>query len=478
MADVPSDIFFATIEEINAHLLAKDFSCRDLTRAFCDRFEALGPRYNAVALSLREQALRKAGDVDDDLKRGRTRGPLQGIPYAVKDLLAVERNPTTWGARPFAAQVFDENAKVVDDLNGTGAILIGKLSMIELAGGGGYVLPSASMQGPGRNPWDRNRWAGGSSSGCGSAVAAGLVTFAIGSETSGSILTPSAFCGVTGFRPTFGRVSRRGAMTLSWTLDKLGPMCRTAVDCALVLHEIAGDDRRGDADADRDRYFYTPQFNREPKEITIGYAPVDFDERADPEARDAFRLALDTIRDQGFQLKEVALPDFPYGAMLSTVLAGECGSIFEDFIRSGEVDGLRDPEQIAGLKAYLELPSTDYLKAQRLRTMAQEELRTMMLDVPLFLAPTRYSVAPPLSQRLDADRGRPRPTDPGMSRLIPAGNLAGLPALSVPCGFADGLPLGLQIVGRANWENQVIQVGKAYQDVTDWHRMQPPDAAV
>src|SRR5215472_2597496 len=175
---IPSDIFFASIAELGAKLRAKEFSAVELTRAYCDRLERLGPRYNALALSLREQALRQARTVDDDLKRDRTRGPLQGIPYAVKDLLAVKGKPTTWGARPFAAQVFDEDAKVIQNLRKTGAILIGKLAMVELAGGGGYRSAAASITGPGLNPWDRTRWSGGSSSGSGAAVAAGLVPFA------------------------------------------------------------------------------------------------------------------------------------------------------------------------------------------------------------------------------------------------------------------------------------------------------------
>src|SRR5579864_8952067 len=242
MADLSADIFFGTISELNAKLRAKEFSAVELTRAFSDRLERFGPRYNAVATSLREQAIRQARDVDDDLHHDRTRGPLQGIPYGAKDLLAVKGHPTTWGAPPLAAQVFDEDALIIEKLRKAGAILVGKLAMVELAGGGGYRVASASLQGPGLNPWDRSRWSGGSSSGSAAATAAGLVTFALGSETSGSIITPAAFCGITGLRPTYGLVSRRGAMALSWTLDKIGALCRTAEDCALVLHAIAGSD--------------------------------------------------------------------------------------------------------------------------------------------------------------------------------------------------------------------------------------------
>src|SRR5665213_2467863 len=224
--------------------------------------ERIGPRYNALALSLRKQALSKAKDVDRELKRDRTRGPLQGIPYGAKDLLAVKQQPTTWGAKPYAAQVFDYDARVIEKLDKMGAILIAKLSMVELAGGGDYNTAAASLTGPGLNPWDRTRWSGGSSSGPGSAVAAGLVTFAIGSETSGSILTPSAFCGITGLRPTYGLVSRHGAMALSWTMDKLGPMCRSAADCGLVLSAIAGSDSLDPTALDANFYWWPPAGGR------------------------------------------------------------------------------------------------------------------------------------------------------------------------------------------------------------------------
>src|SRR5215831_7956979 len=286
MAAIPSDVFFATAAELSTRLKDKEFSAEELARAFSERLTQLGPRYNALALPLHQEAIRAAKDVDKDIKRERFRGPLQGVPYGVKDLLAFAKQPTTWGAKPYSAQVFDYNATVIEKLMGAGAILTGKLSMVELAGGGGYRFASASLTGPGLNPWDRTRWSGGSSSGSGIAVAAGLVTYALGSETSGSILTPAAFCGVTGLRPTYGLVSRYGAMALSWTLDKLGPMCRSAVDCALVLQAISAGKS----------FYYTPQFARNLRDLRVGYAPVDFQEWADAPTRPAFQQAIATIR--------------------------------------------------------------------------------------------------------------------------------------------------------------------------------------
>jgi len=476
MADLSPDIFFGTISEISTKLRAKEFSCVELTRAFCDRLEKIGPRYNAVAVSLREQAVRQARDVDDELHRDRTRGPLQGIPYGAKDLLAVKGHPTTWGAPPLAGQVFDEDAQVIQKLKKAGAILVGKLAMIELAGGGDYRFASASLQGPGLNPWDKSRWAGGSSSGSAAATAAGLVTFALGSETSGSIITPAAFCGVTGLRPTYGLVSRRGAMALSWTLDKIGPLCRSAEDCAHVLQVIAGKDLEDPGSAGKS-FTYTPQFARKPQDITVGYAPVDFAEWPDPKVRAGLQAGFEAMKGLGVKLKEVTLPDFPYGALVGMIIAGEAGSIFEDFIRSGKVDQLADPSQAAGMKAMLDVPAVEYLRATRVRRLVQEELNKLFLDVDLLLAPARMDVAPSATEPLDGGPPRARPSERGLNGLIPAGNLAGLPALSLPCGLVDGLPIGISLVARPFYENQLIAMGKAFQAKTDWHRGRPPVAA-
>ena len=233
---------FTGLTELGQALRTGETTSRELTEYFLDRLETLGPTYNALVTSTRDRAIREADEADDELDRGIDRGPLHGIPYGAKDLLATADYPTTWGAVPFRDQQFDHDAAVIRKLDEAGAVLIGKLAMVELAGGWGYDQPNASLTGPGLNAWDRTRWAGGSSSGSGSAVGAGLVPFALGTETWGSIHCPSVFNGITGLRPTLGRVSRDGAMALSWTMDKIGPMTRSAVDCDLVLRAIAGAD--------------------------------------------------------------------------------------------------------------------------------------------------------------------------------------------------------------------------------------------
>jgi aspartyl-tRNA(Asn)/glutamyl-tRNA(Gln) amidotransferase subunit A len=463
MAAIGDDIFFATIPELNARIASKEVSAEELAHAFALRLEQLGPRYNALALPLTELAIRQAKAVDKDLKRGRTLGPLQGIPYGVKDLLSFAGKPTTWGAKPYAAQVFDYSATVIENLAGAGAVLTGKLAMVELAGGGGYRYAAASLTGPGLNPWDRTRWSGGSSSGSAAAVAAGLVAFAIGSETSGSIVTPASYCGVTALRPTYGLVSRYGAMALSWTLDKLGPFARSAEDCGLVLHGIAGSDGKDPGSAGKS-FYYTPQYARPPKELRIGYAPVDFSERADPSARPAFDAALGVLKEAGVQLVETKLPAFPYDQALRTILAAEQGAIFEPLIASGGVDELADKAQIAGLRASLDVSAKDYLRAMRIRRLIQK-------------APGRTGPAPPIDQPLIPLPGAAPAAPPqasGFSGLVPAGNLAGLPALTLPCGFAGRLPVGLQVVGAPFSENLLLAIGKEFQSRTGWHRSRPP----
>src|ERR1700691_2373793 len=472
MAELGSEIFFAGISELNRMLRAKEATAVELTRAFSRRLEILGPRYNALALPLTERAIRQAKAVDAEIKRGRLRGPLQGVPYGAKDLLSVAGQITTWGARPYAAQVFDHDAAAIEKLESAGAPLLGKLAMVELAGGPGYRFASASLTGPGLNPWDRTRWSGGSSSGSAIGVAARLAPFAIGSETSGSILTPAAFCGVTALRPTYGLVSRYGAMPLSWTLDKLGPFCHSAEDCGLVLEAIAGGDHRDPGSAGKS-FYYTPQYARKMSELRIGFAAGDFTEWADESARPAFQQALEVMRGLGVQLVETRLPDFPYGPMVGTIISVDAASVFEPLISSGKVDELADQKQIAGLKAGLEIPANVYLKAMRVRRLAQEAMMKLFGDVDVLLTPARLASAPKIDEPLDHRPDRARPKDAGLTALIPAGNLAGMPALALPCGFAGNLPVGLQLAGAPFTENTLLAVGQEFQSRTDWHKRKP-----
>jgi aspartyl-tRNA(Asn)/glutamyl-tRNA(Gln) amidotransferase subunit A len=265
-------------------------------------------------------------------------------------------------------------------------------------------------------------------------------------------------------------------MALSWTLDKLGPFARSAEDCGLILQTIAGKDSNDPGSAGKS-FYYTPQYARPMKDLRVGYAPADFAEWAEPATRPAFEAAIGVLKASGMQFVETKLPDLPYGAALSTILAGEMGSIFETLIASGKVEELADKPQIAGLKASLELPAKDYLKAMRLRRLMQEEVGKLFGSVDVLLAPGRAAIASKIDQPLDrGPRGGAPPKDPGFRAIIPMGNLAGLPALVLPCGFADNMPVALQVVGVPFSENTLLAIGREFQSRTDWHKRRPPAA--
>ena len=464
---------FATVTELSTALRARQISSLELTKFFGKRLEKWGPAYNALACSLVKEGKKQAKDADAEIKRERFRSPLQGIPYAVKDLIAVAKYPTTWGAKPFADQVFDQDATVIQRLDDQSAVLIGKLAMVELAGGGGYSSAAASLQGPGLNPWNKTFWSGGSSSGSGAAVAAGLVAYALGSETSGSILTPASYCGVTGLRPTYGLVSRHGAMALSWTLDKIGVLARSADDCGWVLRVIAGKDD-ADPGSARKSFYYTPQLYAKLQDLKIGYAEIDFTEWPDEPLRPALQSALAVCKSISPNMVESKLPDFPYEPVIGTIIDSEGASVFETLIRSGRVNQLADQSQIDGLKASLTYSAVDYLKAMRIRSQIQSAFHDLFAGVDLLIAPTNFSLPERADQPFDENEPK-RPDRKGVGvGLVQASNLCGLPAITIPCGFVNGLPIGLQIVGGPFSENRLIAYAREFQNRTDFHKHRPP----
>ena len=475
---------YATVAELSEGLKRKRYSSAELTSAVLALLEAHGPRYNAVAAVMRDRAMAEARRADRS--RTTSRSAVHGIPYGAKDLVAATGAPTTWGAPPYKDQRFDADATVITKLRRAGGVLAAKLAMVELAGGGGYRYPSASLQGPGRNPWDTGRWSGGSSSGSGAAVAAGIVPWAIGSETSGSIGTPAAFCGVTGLRPTYGLISRHGAMALSWTLDKLGPMARTAEDCGSALQAMAGPDA---ADPSVSGKRFVPLAGRAAtaavRRVRVGLAEEDLG-HATPEAKRALERGIIELRKVIPKVVRAVLPtDLPYGPMVSTVYGAEGATIFAELIDSGRVDELIDRRQAAGFRSALDIRARDYLHAQRLRTILSERFRELFRSVDVLLAPARVSTAPAIDAPLDgrppgagsiAIPVRPDAPGPGNTALIPAGNLAGLPAIFFPCGFGtDGLPVGLQLVGPPFSEALLIAIVTAYQRETGHHLKRPVD---
>lgn len=453
---ISESLAFATVAELGRRLWSREFTSVELTRFFLERLERLGPKLNAVVTVTRERALAEAQQADHELGAGRYRGPLHGIPYGAKDLLATKSIPTTWGAVPFKDQVFDEDAVVITKLREAGAVLTAKLAMVEIAGGLGYRQANATFSGPGLNPWNLKRWAGGSSSGSGAAVAAGLVPFSIGTETWGSIMTPAGNCGVTGLRPTYDLVSRKGAMALTWTMDKIGPLARTAEDCGLILHAIQETSAMSSRMA-------------EPAKCSFRIGVLsDAVTKVQPEVKANFEASLKVL-ERFATLAECKLPDLPYGSVNSLIISCEMAAAFEDLAKSGKVWEMTADEDHWGLYSPLTIPAKDYINAQRIRAIMQREIDAALAPFDAVVSPTLPSVAYPVDRPWDEYRK-------GLagSQIGGAGNATGIPALSIPNGFGEeGLPTGLQFVGRAFSESRLLAIAQAYQQQTDWHCRHP-----
>lgn len=460
---IAAGLAWADIRELGRRLRANEFTAVELAEFFLDRLARLGKSLNAVVTVTKALALEQARQADRELAAGHDRGALHGIPYGAKDLLATAGIATSWGSAPLKDQTFAEDATVVRRLREAGAVLVAKLAMVEIAGGLGYEQANASFTGPGLNPWNQQSWSGGSSSGCGSAVGAGAVPFAIGSETWGSIMTPAGYCGVAGLRPTYGRVSRHGAMALSWTMDKLGPLARTADDCGLVLAAIAGPDPADPSASPRD-YDYIAASAPPLKLATIR----GIDDRLQAEVRENYRRALDTLRPHAV-VEEIELPDLPYGTVAGTIISCEMAAAFEGLVRSGDIWEMTAPEDRRGAHAALFIPAKDYINAQRIRRKIQQAIDALVAPFDAIVAPTLATVAPPIDRKFSDYQ-----TGFSAGSLSGAENAAGIPAITVPNGVGErGLPTGLKFVGRAFEENRLLAVATHYQRLTDWHLRRP-----
>jgi len=462
------ELFYLPVTELAKRIQAKTLSPVELTQKFLERSEKLGPRFNAYARLTPELAMGQAEAAEKEIHRGHYRGPLHGIPYAAKDLLAVKGGPTTWGAKPYANQVFDYDATVIEHLNRAGAVLLGKASMIELAGGMGYRFASASLQGEARNPWDTTCWTCGSSSGSGAIVAAGLAAFAIGTETWGSIVCPSAFCGVSGMRPTYGRVSRYGAMALSPSMDKIGPMARSAEDCARIFAVLAGHDPkdRGTLAIDKAAFTYSPSMDLKARPLKVGWLTNAW-KSLEPGVAKAVGAAEKVLRKYFSSVKDALLPSGPWEDAGNVVVGVEGAAAFRPLIRSGRVSELTDP--LGQLAGYVneQISGADYGQALRVREILQKKMDAMFESYDVLVAASMPMAATPLELNLETGMHFEDP-------LGAIGNLCGLPDLSVPCGFTEkNLPVGLQFVGRAGDDFAVILAARTFQQRTDWHHKHP-----
>jgi aspartyl-tRNA(Asn)/glutamyl-tRNA(Gln) amidotransferase subunit A len=472
------DILYLPISELARHLRQKSFSPVELAQSYLDRSQKIGPKLNAYVTITSELAIEQARAAEKEIAAGHYRGPLHGIPYALKDLVAVKGYRTTWGAKPYADQTFDYNATIVEKLNAAGAVLIGKAAMIELAGGLGYSNGFASLTGAARNPWNTECWTCGSSSGSGAIVAAGLAPWAIGSDTRGSIICPTSWCGISGMRPSFGRVSRHGAMAIAWTMDKLGPMARAADDCGLILSVIAGPDPK-DHDSQFSGPFLYPAPKSEPKPLRIGKLTNVWG-RLPAELDTSVNAALAAMEKAGARVSDAEMPDGPFEDAAELTILIEAASAFESLIRTGNCAKLDDPLGQVNGYASEQFSAADYLRIQRVRAVLQQRVDKLFDTFDVLAAAGQQSVATrltpgPRPQQAQQQKKGPAPNRNAQNKP-PDGvsSLCGLPALAVPCGFnADGLPMAIQFIGRAGNDHAVIAAARMFQGLTEWHKKHP-----
>jgi Asp-tRNA(Asn)/Glu-tRNA(Gln) amidotransferase A subunit family amidase len=441
------DLAFESIRTIAPLLASRQITSTDLTTMYLDRLRRHDPTLLCVVTLTQDLALEQAAQADKEIRAGRYRGPLHGIPYGIKDLFAAKGVLTTWGAAPYAQQVFDYDATTVVRLREAGAVLVAKLSTGELAVGDLW------FRGRTRNPWNPEHGASGSSAGPASAVAAGLVGFAIGTETGGSIISPASTCGVVGLRPTYGRISRHGCMTLRWTLDKVGPLTRSIRDAGLVLEGLHGRDGHDETVADVP---FRWDGGRDVRKLRIGYVEREFtgtDTDDPPQARarrPLYEAALDVYRKAGATLVPISLPTIPAGAIYA-VLNAEAGAMFDELTRSGDINQLTDkgPNSRANqLRAARFIPAVEYIRAQRVRTLLLQQINALFDDIDVFLAPSS-------------------------SESVTMTNLTGHPAVVLPAGFVEQMPVGLMLTGRLWDEATLLRAAAAFEAASEWHKRHP-----
>ncbi len=412
-----------------------------LTMMYLNRLKKYGPKLECIITLTEELALEQARKADKEIAAGNYRSLLHGIPWGAKDLFSTRGIKTTWGAMPYKDQIIDKDATVVKKLEEAGAVLVAKLTL------GALAMGDVWFGGKTRNPWDITRGSSGSSAGPAAAVAAGLVPFAIGTETWGSIVSPSTVCGVTGLRPTFGRVSRYGAMALSWSMDKVGPICRNAEDCAIVFNTIYGPDGK---DLTVEEVPFAYQSDIDIRKLKIGYLKKDFESNYSFKKTDS--LALEKIREMGVQLIPVKLPELPY-SLISFILSAEAAAAFDELTRCDKDDLMvRQGEKFwpNTFRSARFIPAVEYINANRFRYLVMKEMNNIFEKVDLYIAPSWK----------------------GGNLLLT--NLTGNPCVVVPNGFSEkGRPASFCFVGRLFDEGTILAVAKKFQDATDFHLQHP-----
>jgi len=459
---VSDAIAYATIRELGARYRKRELSPVEVTRALLARIEKLDPALHAFVTLTPDRALADARAAEDALRRGDER-PLLGIPVGHKDIYLTKGIRTTGGSALFADWVPDSDSTVGRRWQDAGTVLLGKLITHEFAFG--LQFPGHRFQ-PARNPWNLEHIPGGSSSGSGAALAAGLLHGATGSDTGGSIRGPAAFCGITGLKPTYGRVSRAGVMTLSWTLDHTGPMARTVEDCAYLLQAMAGHDAADPACSTQPVPDYVGALDGGVRGLRIGVPRNYFFDDADAENVRAFEDAVATLRKLGADVRDLKIPAFDLSRSFLLIVVAEAFAYHEqDLRRHPELYGEMLRERM--LSGAL-VSGHEYVQAQRLRMQICADVAEVMKSIDVLATPTTPKPAPTFKMMYDPELAFPRTN-------MPPFNLTGQPTLALPCGLsASGLPLSLQLSGRAFEETTVLRLGHAYQRATDWHTRRPP----
>ncbi|TDT41802.1 Asp-tRNA(Asn)/Glu-tRNA(Gln) amidotransferase A subunit family amidase [Maribacter spongiicola] len=438
-----ADLAFYSIPQLASLIKSKKISSLELTQFLIARLKKYNPVLQCTITITEEMALEQAKLLDAELADGNYRGILHGIPYGVKDLMAVEGYKTTWGAEPYRDQQIEMTATVVEKLQAAGGVLVAKLVSGSLARGDVW------FDGKTKNPWDTKQGATGSSAGSGSATSAGLVPFALGTETLGSITSPSNRNGITGLRPTYGRVSRHGVMSLSWSMDKVGPMARSAEDCAIVYSVITGKDPKDGMTTDYPDGF---EPTKDYKSLRIGYLKKDI-EKDTSLSKDNLEKAVKTFKEMGLTLKEVELPeDVPYKSF-DVILRAEAGAFFDDMVRAREVDKMVEQDERSranSLRQARFIPAVEYLQANRHRQVLIEKMQTIMKDYDVLISPTF-----------------------GNRQLIIT-NLTGHPVIAIPTGLdKEKHPTSITLVGNLYDEASILLLAKAFQDQTEFDEMHP-----
>jgi len=445
MPNAEEELAFLPVTHLSALIKTRQVTSSELTKIYLSRLKQYDPKLKCVVTLTEDLALQQARKADEEIAAGNYKGPLHGIPWGVKDLVAVKGYRTTWGAEPYKNQVIDTDATIYKRLTNAGAVLLAKLTS------GGLATGDTWFDGKTRNPWNTEQGSSGSSAGPGSATAAGLVGFSIGTETQGSILSPSARCGVTGFRPTFGMVSRHGIMPLSWTMDKAGPMCRSAEDCAIVLNSIYGPDGYDTACVDK-------PFNWHPADdlskIRVGYVKSSFERESRAQTdegrrRAAERKTLDDSAIEVFRSLEIDLIPLEFSQSISAgnlgfVLHTEGAAVFDDIVLSGEIDSMTDSNRPYRFRVRRFTPGVEYIQANRVRTVLMQDLNKALKGIDVYIG--------------------------GSTGIT---NHTGHPAMTVPHGFINGSPTSLSINGNLFKDAEMITVARAFQNATDHHTKHP-----